>query len=318
MTEELLGVTTCPTCKKRFRVPQKYQSFIGKSIKCPKCKRPFVIEIQTPSPIEQAAMATSAADVNGQSGTSSTSTAIAEQKTKKRTRAEVRKAAFLRIRKEFRPFLKQLEAISECGSYSEEKVRVWCFDVLRKVLGYKDEDLDLELTAVNKRIDIAIKHDGNVLLIIECKKGNTPPPKARKQAVNYAMARSANWAIVTNGQNWELHRVIPVHGQDPLVVEVFNISLLDDDGLSMYDAERLYLITKRALLRGETEKEFHRARCLENERLWTSMLSDRAVSAIRRSLVAAYKKEFRQALKITDDDVYEALQELTRPSDLDE
>ena len=56
-TEELLGVTTCPTCQKRFRVRKKYASFVGKEIQCPKCKRPFVIHIEMPAPIEQAAMA---------------------------------------------------------------------------------------------------------------------------------------------------------------------------------------------------------------------------------------------------------------------
>jgi uncharacterized protein YbaR (Trm112 family) len=61
MQEEVLGVSTCPTCKKRFRILKKHASFIGKQIQCPKCHRPFIVEVQVPSPIEQAAIANAAA-----------------------------------------------------------------------------------------------------------------------------------------------------------------------------------------------------------------------------------------------------------------
>ena len=194
---------------------------------------------------------------------------------------------------------------------------MWCTDVLRKALGYTDDDLAFELSAFNDRIDIAVRHDDKVILIIECKKRSTLGDSARKQAVKYAACKSADWAVVTNGQNWELHRVIPIGGKDPEVIEVFNISLLDDDGLSTYDVERMYLLTKKALLSGETEKEFHLARCTDDDRLLLAMFTDRSIKAIRRSLTESYKKKFKVRVKLTDKDVAERLQELTRPSELD-
>ena len=90
----------------------------------------------------------------------------------------------------FRPFLRQLEAISECESNSEEKVRVWCIDLLKAALGYDERNLDYELSAVNRRIDIAVKHEGKVILVIECKRPGKLPANALGAAVNYAMARS--------------------------------------------------------------------------------------------------------------------------------
>jgi uncharacterized protein YbaR (Trm112 family) len=315
MIDTLLGVTTCPTCQKRFRILKKHEAFIGKTISCPKCNRPFAIQLETPAPIEQAAMASApATSPNGE--TRESVDGIAAPKKRKRTKVEIRKVIYKRIRKEFGPFMQQLQALMDCDSYSEEKIRVWCIGVLKSALGYNDEDLEYELAAVNKKIDIAVKHDGKVILIIECKKHNTLAKKAREQAVTYAVNKSADWAVVTNGQTWELHRVIPVAGQDPQVVEVFNTSLLDDDGLSQYDVERMYLLTKRALLRGETEKEFHRAQCLNDKRLFSAMLSDRAIKSIRRSLYLTYKKEFKQHVKLTDSEVHEALKELIRPDEL--
>lgn len=203
-----------------------------------------------------------------------------------------------------------------CDPYSEEKVRVWCIGVLKSALGYEDQDLDFEMSAVSKKIDIAIKHEGKVILIIECKKHNTLAKKARDQAVSYAANKSADWAVVTNGKAWELHRVIPATGQDPTVVEVFNISLMDEDGLSPYDVERMYLLTKRALTKGETEKEFHRAQCLSDERFYSALVSDRAIAAIRRTLFLTYEKEHKERVKLTDDDVRDALKELIGPDEL--
>lgn len=152
--------------------------------------------------------------------------------------------------------MKQLQAMAECDSLSEERIRLWCVDVLRTALGYRDVDLDYELSAANKKIDIAVKHDDDVIMIIECKKRDRLKESDRQQALNYAMSRSAEWAVVTNGRSWELLRVIPIKGQNPQAITVFSISLLDEDGLSNYDVERMYLLTKKALLRGEPKWSF--------------------------------------------------------------
>lgn len=338
MQEEVLGVTTCPTCQKRFRILKKHESFIGKQIQCPKCHRPFVVQVQIPSPIEQAAIANAAAahsalasapTSNGD--TTGVVTAVVEPprpagaaegieekpKRRVRTKAQIRKSYYKHIREEFRPFLRRLKAIAGAEGSSEEEVRRWCVDVLRTVLGYDDADLDTEMAALGQRIDIAVKHDGKVILIIECKNiRHKLPNSARDQAVMYAANKSADWAVVTSGQDWALYRIIPVKGHDPRVVEVFNISLLDDDGLSEWDVERMYLLTKRALLRGESEKEFHLVQCLDNQRMLLAMSSERVILSTRKFLIQSYKKEFGETVRLTAEDVREQLKELTRPSEL--
>jgi hypothetical protein len=132
----------------------------------------------------------------------------------------------------------------------------------------------------------------------------------------YAANKSADWAAVTNGQDWALYRIIPVRGHDPRVVEVFSISLLDDDGLSDWDVERMYLLTKRALLRGESEQEFHLVQCLDDQRMLLAMSSERVIRSARRVLMQTYKKETGQTVKLTAEDVRETLKELTRPCEL--
>jgi hypothetical protein len=88
--------------------------------------------------------------------------------------------------------------------------------------------------------------NGDVILIIEGKKRETLKKVDREQALNYAMSRSAQWAVVTDGRAWELLRVIPVKGQHPQCANVFCIALLSEDGLSADDVERMYLPTKKS------------------------------------------------------------------------
>jgi len=78
----------------------------------------------------------------------------------------------------------------------------------------------------------------------------------------------------------------------------------------------MYLLTKKALLRGETEVEYHLAQCFDKNRVAAAMFSDRAIAAIRRTLTEAYRKEFKQRLNISDKDVYEVLTALIRPDEL--
>lgn len=319
--EDVLGIATCPTCNKRFRLLKKHASFVGKEIQCPKCHRPFVVQITPPSPIEQAAIANAAApsttDASQNGETKKGEATAAKQVKKRRTKAELRKEAYTSIKQEFRPFLKRLRAIAEIETSSEEEVRRWCIDVFRTVLGYEDGDLDTEMSALNQRIDIAVKHDGKVILIVECKNVRARlNSNTRDQAVTYAVNKSADWAVLTNGQEWTLLRIIPVKGHDPRIVEVFSLSLLDEDGLSLYDIERMFLLTQRALLRGETEREFHLAQCLDNQRVLKALTSERVVNVMRKVLMKEYRSEFKEIVKVRNSDVAECLQELTRPSEL--
>jgi hypothetical protein len=46
------------------------------------------------------------------------------------------------------------------------------------------------------------------------------------------------------------------------------------------------------------------------------MFSDRVISALRRSLGELYKKDFKEHVKLSDDEVFEELKELIRPEEL--
>jgi predicted type IV restriction endonuclease len=261
------------------------------------------MKIEVPSPVEQAAI--------------SNSETPEAKKRKKRTKLQIRRQSLSAIKKAIRPFHSRLTQMASQDRCSEEQVRVWCIDVLRNVLGYKDGEIDTEMYALNQRIDIALKRDDKVFMVIECKNTRSKlPVTAVNQAVAYAANKSADWAVVTSGQVWKLLRVFPVKGADPRVVEVFDLSLLDADGVSDDDVSNLFLLTSRSLFSGDTEKVHHRVACLSNRNVLDALATPRVVRALRRSLIEAYKKASKVGVKVSEDHVEDRVREMFLPADL--
>jgi len=278
-------------------------ALVGKSIRCPKCHQKFVLKVEKPTPIESAAIK------------------IAEQpgkaKRKKRTKSQILRHRLSSIKKAMRPYHARLTQMASQDKCSEEQVRVWCIDVLRNVLGYKDLEIDTEMYALNQRIDIVIKQADKVFMVIECKNTRSKlPVSAINQAVTYAASKSADWAVITSGQVWKLLRVFPVKGADPRTVEVFDLSLLDADGCSDADVANLYLLTSRALFRGETEKCHHQVACMSNPSMLSAIITPRVVKAIRRSLIEAYLKSSKVRVRINEEEMEERIREMFLPADL--
>ena len=304
--DEVLGVSVCTNCQKRFRIHRKHAAMVGKMVKCPSCHQPFPVKLEVPSAVEQAAIQNAQA------------TGETETKTRKnrRSKTEIRQQFIDRIRTGLKSFHGRLSEIVEAGG-SEEQIRVWCIDLLKTVLEYEDQHIDTEVSALGQRIDIALKCDNKIFLIIECKNPRMKLTNSvRDQAVMYAVNKSADWTVTTNGHVWKLWHVIPQKGQDPLTIQVFDIALLDDDGVSDRDVENFYLLTKRALFNGETLTEFHRQESINDQRILQILKSERVIAAIKRSAIDNYAAEKNERVALSDETIIARLDDMFLPEEL--
>ncbi len=302
MHRTVIGITVCDSCNARYRVTERHQRLENKSVRCQRCHQEFTLRIQRPSTIEQAAIENAEEQ---------------KQQRRRRTKAQIRQEHLERIKSSFRAFHSRLVHINGDKSSSEEEVRRWCIDVLRDSLDYPDTAIDTELRVLNRRVDIALKHEGKVFLVIECKNIRSKLPKATlDQAVGYAVQLSADWAVTTNGQQWRLYHVTPVRGRDPKVTEIFDVALLDGDGMSDQDAEWLYLLSSRAMLSGDTDRIRHRTSCLSERRLIDAIASERVVRAIRIQLSETYQSDTDERVALEDAHVEDRVRELFLPADL--
>jgi predicted Zn finger-like uncharacterized protein len=299
---EPVGFTTCTNCNGRFTVRAQHIPFEGRPIRCPRCHVEFNLVIQRPSIVEQAA-------IENREPTEPKSR-------KRRTKAQIRDEHLERVRTGFRSLHARLKNLADTSS-SEEDIRVWCIDAIRDGLGWTSDDIDTELSTLGKRVDIALKHKGDVRVVIECKNTRTKlSDGVLAQAASYAMGLSAEWALITNGVGWKFYRVLPVAGQNPQVMPLFDIALLDEDGISDSDVDSLYLLTQRALLSGETEDAYHVMNCTSERRLLRALASDRVNKAIQRELTEVYTAELGRDPKISSELVGEQIRELFLPPDL--
>ncbi len=179
------------------------------------------------------------------------------------------------------------------GSRNEEETRRWVVDVLRTGFGYRDDQIETEMKALGKRVDIAIKINDKVLLVIECKASSINlNSSAICQAANYAAALGSEWAAVTNGQKWSLYHVKQRQGEEPEVTEIFDVELLNEDGISKDDIEMLYLLTEKALTDGECLSTYHFMQCVSADNIIETVInSENILTVICNELRDNYKKK---------------------------
>jgi predicted type IV restriction endonuclease len=287
---------------------QKYKHQLGTVVRCPKCKSVFTLELIDPTPLGDASLE----EADTQEEPAETS-----RKSKRRTKAEIRQELIDNIREGFKRLHPRLTEIANAPKSSEEEVRRWCLAALETALGYDHNEIDTEMSTLNGRVDIALKKDGQVFLVIECKNIRSRlNEQAKKQAAGYATSLSSHWAVVTNGQIWRLYRVIPQPGKDPRFIEVFDVALLDEDGVSDVDAENLYLLTSRAVFGGDLEKMSHFIACTSKKRILKAMSSERVIKALRVELAATYKEDQGTSVSLDDESVDNALQDALGLRDL--
>ena len=306
-TPKYIGTTACDECGTRFRVSSKYQDRIGKPSRCPRCKSIFTVELIESTPLEKAAI-DSENEVEESAGEA--------RKKRRRSKDKIRQDTIDKISDGFKQLHPRLVQISESKN-REEEVRHWCIDVLKVALGYSDDDIEIQVPILGKYADIVLKKDGKAFLVIECKGIKSRLNRnVRFQAANYATSLSAEWIVVTNGQIWKLYRLRPSPGQDPHFIEIFDVALLDEDGVSDSDATNLYLLTSRAVFSGDLEKRSHEVACITKKRIQQALDSERVIKALRLELAQSYKEEHDQNVKLDDETVADALQEALGFSEL--
>jgi len=220
-----------------------------------------------------------------------------EEKPKKTTKAKRNKPLGKRtvmksISEGLMSHIERLAKMVAKGSRNEEETRRWVVDVLRTGFGYTDDQIETEMKALGKRVDIAIKIKDKVMLVIECKASSINlNDSATRQAANYAAALGSEWAAVTNGQRWSLYHVSPRQGEEPEITEIFDVELLNEDGISKDDVDSLYLLTEKALIDGEGLSMLHHMRCTSEERILNAVLSEPVINLICEEMQKSYEKE---------------------------
>lgn len=204
-----------------------------------------------------------------------------------------------RIKKGFAK-AKRIAQKAKDEKYSEADTRKLVIDTLTNMLGWdRFEDVTAEQMKAGGIADYVVSRNGEDLFVVEIKKAGMRLNQSHvDQAKQYAVEQGMEWAIVTNGDKWQIYRIVFVGRQPktPEAIHVYSVSLLDDEIKPADKAELFYYLSEEAFRKSELEQFYDKRIALSGENLATHILSNDVLDKIRIQL----KKTSNQKLSNTE------------------
>lgn len=185
------------------------------------------------------------------------------------------------IRKPLRKMLPYLLQAQK-DSLNEADTVLLLVKVFEGVLGWDAiGELSREAHLKNKYVDIVLKLDGVVKLLVEAKAaGEKLRERHVEQAELYASENNFHWVVLTNGVVWNLYHLTFDDGID--YEKAFSIDLSDSNFEA--NTERLALLHKQAIKKGEHEAFWERTAALSPESVGRFLFDEQVLSIMRREI----------------------------------
>ena len=140
-------------------------------------------------------------------------------------------------------------------------------DMLCDIFGYDKYDNITSEFAIKKTFcDLAIKLDGKIPLLIECKSAGIDLKDDHvRQATNYAADAGIEWVVLTNGIYWRVFKIIFSKPVEKKLVYNFNFCELSNK--KQTDIEMLYYLCKEAFTKSSKNslEELHAQKQIFNK-----------------------------------------------------
>jgi hypothetical protein len=182
--------------------------------------------------------------------------------------------------KRFQPIL----ASAKARDVNESDTVTIITDMLGEVFGFdKYSEITSEYVIRGTFVDLAIKMDGKLALLIEVKAIGLELKEAYvKQSVDYAANLGIEWVVLTNGASWQIYKVTfgkPINQE--LVLE---INFLNANAKNGNDLDSLYLLTKEGISRSVLGDYHTQRQALSRFFIGAIVMSDPVLEVIRREL----------------------------------
>ena len=206
------------------------------------------------------------------------------------------------IRRPLKKFLPHLlQAKNENLNEADTVMRV--IKVFEDVLVYSAmTEISRESNIKDKYVDLAIKLDGAIRLLVEVKAAGTVlRDRHIEQAERYASQGNHRWVVLTNGTAWNLYHLTFEEGIE--YERVFTVDLADGD--SFDQACSCLSLLHRASVRKDLHEEHWQHRlALSADSIGKSLFSEDVLSLIRRNI------RQREGLRVDEEDLATAIHEM--------
>ena len=205
------------------------------------------------------------------------------------------------IRKSLKRFLPHLLKARE-DNLNEADTLLRIIKVFEEVLGYDPMgEITREAQIKDKYVDLAIKIDDTVRLLVEAKAAATVlRDRHIDQAQHYAAEGNIPWVLLTNGVIWNLYHLSFEEGVE--YVRAFSLDLASD---SPDRAEELLgLLERQAIKKGELDEYWEHRAALSPESIGRAIFTEEALKFIRREI------RRREGILIDEEDLANAIHEM--------
>lgn len=202
------------------------------------------------------------------------------------------------------PKFKKVLEIAKIRDLNESDTVQIITDILSEIFGYdKYLEVTSELAIRGTFCDLAININGNIQFLIEAKAiGKNLNDNHLKQAIDYGANKGIQWVVLTNGINWQLHRITfakPISHSLVCELDLVEIDLKDPD-----DVSRLFLISKESLSKNARESFFEKVQSVNRHTIGNLICSEVILKVIARET-----KKMGDGIKISKEEVLKIIQD---------
>jgi len=174
------------------------------------------------------------------------------------------------------------------------------------VLGYNAlEEVTGEKEVKDKFVDLAIKVDGVVRLLVEAKAAGVDlKNKHADQAYQYAATGNIPWVLLSNGVHWKLYHLTFEKGIEPELA--FDVDLASDDSIEKAGG-LLGLLHRKSIRKGDLDDYWDHATALRPESIAKALFTEGVLRLIRREI------RKRQRRSVDDEDLARAIHAMFSP-----
>jgi hypothetical protein len=215
---------------------------------------------------------------------------------------KVPKTVISRIAKEIPKYKKILEKAKN-RDVNESDTVIIITDMLSSLFGFdKFNEITSEHSVKGTYCDLATKLDGEIKYLVEVKAiGISLKENHLSQAVNYCSNSGIQWVILTNGINWEVHRI---NFERPVTHELvcsFDFSMLSTKNHD--DQIKLFLLCKEGAATSAIDKYDYHFTQVNKYTIGAISLTEPITNLIRKEL-----RRISPGLRVTSEEIHGILE----------
>lgn len=190
-------------------------------------------------------------------------------------------------------FQKKYFGKKQLGDLDESGTRLLVNDLLSNVLGFESlDEIKTEYMIRGTYADYMIQTKGTRHFLVEVKALSLDlSDKHLRQAINYGANEGVEWAVLTNGRELDLYKILftkPIESK-----LVFKVDLSDSSKIKE-SVEQLQYLCRDGVVKKGLDFLWNRFSALETYTIAGLLYHNKVINLLRRELKAKYKSKFEE------------------------